>query len=315
MLAKLFSPRQHLKDKLATSMQVRAALSEATTGLATLQARYDELESQRVSLAGEDDTARRKFRTDLAEAREDVADAEALVAALQEKLDTVIAHESEAAKRKNLDIARTAIEGMRGDGEAYNRAGAIIAAIIRKQAIAQQLIDIANADLPEGESRLHDAENYTRTIFGQPERTLSDDLSELWAKAGTGGRKILEEDQQRLVHDNRDGTGVLQIGSGRSGHQSPVEKYRYRRLELLVGQMTNRPEPLWKSVNLPGFRADDPPAFEAPIETVLSASGVLAHLDRLAAASRRSPAQERTEIRLTPIGPVDRPGKRLIAAE
>lgn len=272
--------------------QARADLVGAETSVEMADAAYES------GLLDLDKVALRTLLDARADAKIEVDRCRAVIAKLEGQLEKTSASEAEEARRVAYEQAKAASEAARKKlHRDYPKACESIRDILRALAEADIAVAAANADLPEGASRLAGPES-DRSTPAQWKNTLSEELVELWAGIGGQSTPVAEELQRSVQPDARPRRGVAHNGDeamlcGRvqveDGGVLEVVRRRFIRRRVLPDMGGYNAAALASELKLPALHAGAEPFWEP---SPFTPSSVLSDLD---APLRPRPDQPKRE--------------------
>ncbi len=270
----------------ATSSEIIALIDEARRRVAEADSRAARLDGARAEaiLVGPDALA--SLQDEIGAAAQDAANAEAILAFLEGRLEAVEAAEAEDRRKAAYDtaIAKRGAAAKRLRLE-YQKLAVGLRDLVKLIAEADVAVERANAVLPLGSAALEGAEALVRDVPGTPRRVVSEKIENLWVVSG-GSQPA---GNQEAIRAQADGTGTFTYEAGGFRHTVRYERRRFRRIEV-VDSLPTRVSDRLAEIRLPGLRADDPDILPG-LTWGPSPSTILDALDRLAVEGR-APATE-----------------------
>ncbi|MDP4024042.1 hypothetical protein Q8W71_15540 [Methylobacterium sp. NEAU 140] len=275
----------------ATVLEIGPGLPEAEAELAAAHERQQAAEATyKAGLLSVDEAGLLALDTARRDANVKVDRAEALVAALKERLAAAQAREAEAERVARHEAARRqADDAAAALSEMYAHLATGIVDLIEGIARAEAAVQAANADLPRGAEKIPGVERRIRSSPVFPEELLSESFEDRWVLVGQV--RPGEFDQDRVVTSTRD-RGLLPTPGFPNGQGRPVERRRFRVQKFLPAIGGEPANALASSVRLPGLLHGDATLFE-PVER--DAHGLLDPVYVLRAIEKRRRVAPRGE--------------------
>ncbi|TIL93058.1 MAG: hypothetical protein E5Y73_14815 [Mesorhizobium sp.] len=170
---------------------------------------------------------------------------------LERRLADIRDEEIEAERRQRFEAAKAATAEAGKALARYPKLAREILDVLEAVAIAEVAIEVANKQLPAGETRLRSAEHLVRGFAGAPRETVSEERSDRWFYAGD--KAAWGAVEESLIGDIKANgrTGELVTNGG----SRPVQKKTIQRRVFLEAQAPDRITPLAAVIRLPALSA------------------------------------------------------------
>ncbi len=298
-----------LKNLLGLAQREDATVAELTPSLPTAEtelvaaqaAQAAAEEAYRAALLTANETALLQLDAARREATVRIDRAMALVGALRERLADAQAREAEAARVMRFEEARKqADDAAAALAEWYPKLASDLVALLTVVAQAEQLVQAANAERPEGTEAIPPVERRVRSRPGTPEELVHSEQVELWVQVGQTRPGSFKQDAVRATGGGR---GRLPIAGHPLNEGREMELRRFTEKRFFPADHGTAPDRLAERLVLPGFRegeADFYRPVERPFEGTVQPADVLSQIAKLRAQPRRAVPQQAVQTRLIP---------------
>ncbi|XYD10152.1 hypothetical protein R1A27_06465 [Methylobacterium sp. NMS12] len=165
---------------------------------------------------------------------------------------------------------------------------------------AEQLVQAANADRPQGTEAIPSVERRVRSRPGIPEEIVHTGQVELWVHVGQIRPGSFNQDAVRATGGGR---GRLPIAGHPLNEGREMELRRFTEERFFPADHGTAPDRLAERLVLPGFRegeADFYRPVERPFQGVVQPADVLSQIAKLRAQPRKAAPQQAVQTRLIP---------------
>ncbi|MCJ2016951.1 hypothetical protein MKK84_05845 [Methylobacterium sp. E-065] len=281
----------------ATTAELAPSLPAAEAEVAAAQAALAAAkQAYRSSLLTADDTVHSRLDDARREAIRRLHKANALVAALRERLAEAQVREAEVARVTRYEEARQqADDAANALAEWYPRLAEDLTNLLIVVAQAEQLVMDANADLPKGMEAIQAVEGRVRDRPGAPEEIVSEVEVERWVRVGQILPGTFDQDE---VHISSNGRGLISLRGMPVNQSYEVELRRFTLQQYRGNDFGYSTDKLASKIVLPGLQHDTA-AFYKPLHLPKPAD-VLARIAELRAQPTHKEHVRAIESRLVP---------------
>lgn len=283
-------------DELAPSLPAaEAELAAAQVAQTEAEAAY------RASLLTPDEAASNRLDVARREAGVRIERATALIEALRQRLNNAQAREAEAARVLRYEEARQrADDAAAALNEFYPQMAEDLVKLLVVVAEADQMVQAANADRPNGADAIAPVENRVRSLFGSPEEVVHREAIERWVHVGQVLPGSFDQAAVRATGGGRGRLPVqgLPLNDGRQMELRPFVEERF-----FPADFGASPDRLAERLVLPGFRHGDADFFrpvDRPHQGTVQPGDVLARIAMLRAQAPQGAPQVAVQTRLIP---------------
>ncbi|SFI85211.1 hypothetical protein [Methylobacterium brachiatum] len=286
----------------ATTGELAPSLPAAEAELAAAQAAQTAAEeAYRGALLTADEAGLLQLDAARREAGVRIDRATALIDALRARLADAQAREAEAARVMRFqEASREADDAAAALGELYPKLAGDLVALLMVVARADQLVQAANADRPEGTEAIPGVERRVRSRPGSPEEVLDEVRVERWVQVGQIRPGSFDQDE---VYATGNGRGRIPVRGLPISEGHEVELRWFTEQYFFPADHGAAPEGLAERLVLPGFRQGDADFFqpvERPYQGTVQPRDVLSRIAKLRAKAPRGAPQQAVEGRLVP---------------
>ena len=305
--------RAALRRPTSTTAQLADALADARK--ADVEA-LAAVERQVAAVAAgylDPDEKRAAARSRLADLRADAEDSSLVLAEAKRRHAAAVAADEQDRRRAVYAGAKQLADDAALElAKTYPRLAAGMIALLKDLAVAQQSVDAANADLPDGVMPLMDPEMAARGAFGLPGEVVSDEWVEAWGRVDLG--VPVDESFRGEIYDCGSGCGKRVVPDHKKGSASmgdPTPNFRRRRFHKIVTREAENgdwPIPIAAALQLPAIRGsgvlwgESFPAVNSAISAVMMGQAepgaVLARIAEIDAAAVARPVKVERPLRV-----------------
>lgn len=281
----------------ATTAELAPSLPAAEAELAAAQAAMAAAkEAFGASLLQPDETKSQQLDAAHSAAFVRVQRAQALVAALLERLADAQAREAEVARVERYEQARQQADDAAGAlREWYPKLAEDLTNLLVAIAQAEQLVQEANADLPQGMEAIQNVEGRVRDRHSAPEEIISEVEVERWVRVGQILPGTFDQEEVRATGNGR---GLIALRGMPLNQGYEVELRRFTQQHYQGNDFGYAADRLASKLVLPGLRHDDA-AFYNPLHRPQPGE-VLARIAELRAQCPQAERVRPVESRLVP---------------
>jgi hypothetical protein len=286
----------------ATTGELAPSLPAAEAELAAAQAAQAAAEeAYRGALLTADEAGLLQLDAARREAGVRIDRATALIDALRGRLADAQAREAEAARVMRFqEASREADDAAAALGELYPKLAGDLVALLMVVARADQLVQAANADRPEGTAAIPGVEARVRNRPGEPEEIVGEVTVERWVRVGQIRPGTFDQGEVRAAGNGR---GMIPIEGHplREGHE--VELRRFTEQKYIPADYGSVPDRLAERLMLPGLRFGEAAYYQPvdrPHQGTIRPADVLARIAALRVQAPRGEPMRAVETRLLP---------------